>query len=150
MPVNHSFDATADSPAPIEIVGPSIEHVAIVGASILEPGRVVHANATASRIKQPAVERDTNTSAQGRVEIAVGFAKGIPERSWLRLEATAVKVHIANVKLRPSDKPMPLEIVSKLRPTVETRLAVPKLMMGNRVPIIEVGRFAMTELASRV
>src|SRR5438552_10909400 len=146
MPVNHSFDATADRPAPIEIVGPSIEHVAIVGTGVVKPCGVIHTNSAAGRIKQPAIECDTDTSPQCRVEIAVGFTKGIRRSNFT---AVAVQIHVANVELGSGHQPVPLKIVTELPSTVEPRFAVAPFFI-REIPIIEIGCLAMTELPARV
>src|SRR5260370_40033013 len=146
MPVNHSFDATADRLAPIEIVGPSIEAVAIVGPGVVNRGGLIPTNSAAGRIKQPAIECDTDTSPQCRVEIAVGFTKGIRRSNFT---AVAVQIHVANVELGSGYAPVPLEIVTELPPTVEPRFAVAPFFI-REIPIIEIGCLAMTELPARV
>ncbi len=44
---------------------------------------------------------------------------------------------------------MPLEIVSKLRPTVEARLAVAPLPIW-KIPVVEIGRLTVAKLATRM
>jgi len=51
MPVDHSFDATADCPTPIEIAATSVKDVAVIGASVVKPGRVIHTDAAACGVE---------------------------------------------------------------------------------------------------
>ena len=51
MPVDHSIDATADCPTPIKIAATSVKAVAVIGVSIVKPGRVIHTDAAACGVE---------------------------------------------------------------------------------------------------
>src|SRR6266404_9295156 len=60
-----------------------------------------------------------------------------------------MKIHVADIELRSGNEPVPLEVVSKLRASIEPRLAVTPLFVSE-IPGIEIGCLAMAELAAGV
>src|ERR1700736_2499766 len=110
------LDAASHGIAPIKFLCVRIDKIrpAVPCVTIIDDSRfVIHTDAAASRINQPTVKSDSDASMKSRVKIAAAFTASVSARS-ARFDAAAIKIHVAEISLRPEHDPMPLPVVTDL------------------------------------
>src|SRR2546428_6018245 len=113
MAADHALDSAADSPTPIEFLFMGVDRPKSASrraAIIAHPRIPIQANAAARCIKQPLIPSEANTAPERSVEVAVAMTldlrafaslKGTGAGCRVGFEAAAVRVHVAEVDLRP-------------------------------------------------